>query len=66
MTVSGHWLVLVRLPFLLLQDRCAAASGLVGSPGLMWSAVHGSSGFAPSPHRWQVAALALTCWAMRL
>ena len=41
-----------------LHDRWAAWSGLVGSPGVMWSAVQGSVASAPAPHRWQVMAVA--------
>ena len=35
-------------PRLALQDLCAAASGLSGSPGLRWSACQGSFSLAPS------------------
>jgi hypothetical protein len=35
-------------PRLALQDLCAAASGLSGSPGLRWSACQGSFILAPS------------------
>ena len=38
-----------RLPFLILHDLCAAASGDRRVPAMMWSAVNGSSGRAPSP-----------------
>jgi hypothetical protein len=34
-------------PLRLLQDRCAAASGLLGSAGIRWSAVNGSLGRLP-------------------
>jgi hypothetical protein len=36
-----------------LQDLCAGASGLLGSPGIKWSAWNGSSILMPSLHRWQ-------------
>lgn len=39
------------LPRRALQLLCAALSGLFGSAGMMWSACHGSFGFAPIPHR---------------
>ena len=42
-----------RLLLRVLHDRCAGASGLVGSRGLMWSAVNGSSSRLPSPQMWQ-------------
>ena len=54
-----------RLLFLVLHDLCAAASGLVGSRGLMWSAVNGSSGRAPSLQMWQCVAVALMICAVR-
>jgi len=44
-----------------LQERCAAASGLLGSAGMRWSAVNGSCGFLPSPHIQQATALSLIC-----
>ena len=43
-----------------LHDRCAALSGLSGSPALMWSAVQGSVASAPAPQMWQVMAVART------
>ena len=46
-----------------LQERCAAASGLLGSAGIRWSAVKGSFGFLPSPHIQQATALSLICLA---
>lgn len=55
----------VRLLLRVLHDRCAAASGLVGSPGLMWSAVNGSSGRVPSPQMWQCVAVARMSAAAR-
>lgn len=55
----------MRLLFLVLHDLCAAASGLVGSRGLMWSAVNGSSARAPSPQMWQCVASALMRSALR-
>ena len=55
------WVVL--LPLLLLQDLWAAASGLLVSAGMRWSAVNGSSGRLPSPHIQQAMALFLICLA---
>ena len=46
-----------------LQDRCAAASGLLGSAGSRWSAVNGSFKRLPSPHIQQAMAVSLTCFA---
>ena len=46
-----------------LQERCAAASGLLESAGIRWSAVKGSFGFLPSPHIQQATALSLICLA---
>ena len=54
------------LPLLLLHDLCAAASGLLGSDGMRWSAVNGSLGRFPSPHIQQCVAVSLTCFALRL
>lgn len=51
------------LPRLLLQVLCAASSGLAGSPGMTWSAVHGSLARAPCPHSQQTVAVARTCLA---
>lgn len=45
---QSRWLLLR-----VLHDRCAGASGDVGSRGLMWSAVNGSSSRLPSPQMWQ-------------
>lgn len=56
----------VRLPLLLLQDRCAAASGLAGSEGMRWSAVNGSLARGPCPHIQHEIAVSLTCLARRL
>jgi hypothetical protein len=46
-----------------LHERCAAASGELGSAGMRWSAVNGSFGFLPSPHIQQAIALSLICLA---
>ena len=44
-----------------LQLLWAGARGEAApSSGLMWSASHGSPGLYPSPHRWQVVAVART------
>jgi hypothetical protein len=51
------------LPRLELQDRWAAASGLLGSAGMRWSAVNGSLGFLPAPHIQQAIAVSLICFA---
>lgn len=48
----------VRFDLRMLHERCAAASGDVGSLGLMWSAVNGSSSRLPSPQMWQIVAVA--------
>jgi len=53
-------------PLLLLQDLCAAASGLCGSAGIRWSAVNGSLVRLPSPHIQQCVAVSRTCFALRL
>ena len=54
------------LPLLLLQDLCAAASGLLGSAGIRWSAVNGSLVRLPSPQIQQCVAVSRTCFALRL
>jgi hypothetical protein len=54
------------LPLLLLQDLWAAASGLLGSAGIRWSAVNGSLVRFPSPQIQQCVAVSLTCLALRL
>ena len=54
------------LPLLLLQDLWAAASGLLGSAGIKWSAVNGSLGRLPSPQIQQFVAVSLTIFALRL
>jgi hypothetical protein len=52
---------------LLLQDLCAAASGLLGSAGIRWSAVKGSAvPLFPSPQIQQWVAVSRTCFALRL
>ena len=53
----------VLFPLALLQDLCAGASGLLGSAGITWSAVHWSSGLYPSPHNQQIVAVSRTCLA---
>lgn len=54
------------MPLRLLQDRWAGASGLSGSPAIRWSAVKGSPGWLPLPHRWQMVALSRMCLAIAL
>ena len=49
-----------------LQERWAAASGLLGSAGIRWSAVKGSLVRLPSPHIQQWVAVSLTIFALRL
>jgi hypothetical protein len=52
---------------LLLQDLWAAASGLDGSVGIRWSAVHGSVvPLFPSPQIQQLVAVSLILFALRL
>lgn len=46
-----------------LHDRCAAANGLCGSAGMMWSAVNGSVVRFPSPHIQQCVAVSRMCFA---
>ena len=56
----------VLLPRRWLHDRCAGSKGEVLSPGLMWSASHGSFALAGSPQMWQFTAVCLTILARRL
>ena len=69
--VAGAWCAVhqvrqsMRLPLRVLHDRCAGASGLLGSRGLMWSAVNGSSSRLPSPQMWQWVASSLMRSACR-
>ena len=49
-----------------LQERWAAARGLLGSAGMRWSAVKGSLVRLPSPQIQQWVAVSLTIFALRL
>jgi hypothetical protein len=49
--------VMGLLPRRELHDLCAGASGLNGSPAMMWSAVQGSFGLAVCPHSQQCVAV---------
>ena len=50
----------------MLHDRCAAASIEFGSPGVTWSACHGSLCRGPSPQIQQNCAVSLMALARRL
>ena len=52
----GFW-VMGLFPLRELHDLCAGASGLSGSPAMMWSAVQGSFGLAVCPHNQQCVAV---------
>ena len=56
-----YWMGL--FPLRELHDRCAAANGLCGSAGMMWSAVNGSVVRFPSPHIQQCVAVSRMCFA---
>ena len=58
-------LPLVPLPRRELHDLCAGSKALFGSPGVKWSAVHGSFGCGPSRQIQQTDALSRTCFARR-
>ena len=59
-------MVIGLLPLRELHDLWAASSGLLGSPAITWSAVHGSFGLGPFPHSQQMDALSRTSFALRL
>jgi hypothetical protein len=54
------------LPRRALQVLCAGSRGLLLSPGIKWSAWNGSSGRGPLLHMWQMVAVSLTNFALRL
>jgi len=57
---TGHGMgfgVMGLLPRRELHDLCAGASGLSGSPAMMWSAVQGSFVLAVCPHSQQCVAV---------